>query len=296
MILLTGGSGQVGRSILDHQSALSLPCLAPSSRELDLADRQSITDYLESHKLRAIINAGAYTAVDQAENDIERASAINSDAPATLAQYCKVNLIPLIHISTDYVFSGDKSTSYDEHDATHPLSVYGRTKLAGEQAVLASGCRALILRTAWVASPFGKNFIKTMVRLAQERGEIRVVADQYGSPTGAKDLAEVALTILPQLLNNHAAPQGLYHCTNTGETTWAQLARAVMAASASLGGSSASIVDIATADYPTTAKRPHNSRLSCVKLQRDWGITLRPWQDMVKEVVAAVLHEEGQTL
>ncbi|NDB69659.1 MAG: dTDP-4-dehydrorhamnose reductase, partial [Methylocystaceae bacterium] len=167
-----------------------------------------------------------------------------------------------------------------------------KSKLAGEQAIFASNDRAMILRTSWVVSPYGKNFIKTMLRLAQDRDEIRVVADQYGCPTGAQDLASVVLSILPRLMSDQNAPTGIYHCCNQGETTWAGLARMVIEASAGLGGPKARIIDISTADYPTPAQRPHYSRLSCDRLQKDWEITLRAWQPMVADIVAALLHEK----
>jgi dTDP-4-dehydrorhamnose reductase len=292
MILLTGGTGQVGRSILAQVQAHHGPFFAPSRSELDLSDPQSLQRVLESRDWTAIINAGAYTAVDQAESEPLLADAINANAPATMAQFCQERAIPLIHFSTDYVFAGDASVPYKEEAHTAPLGVYGASKLAGEQAIVTSHARAVILRTAWVVSPYGKNFIKTMLRLAQDREEIRVVADQYGCPTGAADLASVVLSVLPRLLTDKNAPTGIYHCSNQGETTWAGLARAVMDESAGLGGARARIIDITTADYPTPAKRPHYSRLSCDRLQKDWDITLRAWQPMVAEIVAALLQEK----
>ena len=293
MILLTGGTGQVGRSILVHPHAQDLSLVAPSRKDLDLSDASSIERVLKSRNFTAIIHAGAYTAVDQAESEPALADAVNAKAPALLARFCQERAIPIVHFSTDYVFSGEACAPYHEEDATSPLGVYGATKRAGEQAVLASRCRAVILRTAWVVSPYGKNFIKTMLRLAQEREEIRVVADQCGCPTGAPDLAAVVISILPRLLAVPEVPTGLYHCCNQGETTWAGLARAVMNESARLGGPTAKIVEIGTADYPTPAQRPKNSRLSCEKLQHDWGITMRPWQNAVAENVAALLYEKG---
>ena len=292
MILLTGGTGQVGRSILAKVQAHQEPFFAPSRSELDLSDPQSLQRVLESRDWTAIINAGAYTAVDQAESEPLLVEAINAKAPAILAQFCQERAIPLIHFSTDYVFAGDASSPYKEDAHTAPLGVYGASKLAGEQAILASHARAMILRTSWVVSPYGKNFIKTMLRLAQEREEIRVVADQYGCPTGAPDLASVVLSMLQRLMADQNAPTGIYHCCNQGETTWAGLARMVMEESAGLGGPRAPIIDITTADYPTPAKRPHSSRLSCDRLQKDWDITLRAWQPMVADIVAALLREK----
>ena len=293
MILLTGGTGQVGRSLLALAQAQSLPLVAPTRDALDLADPRSIAAYLARQPWSAIVNAGAYTAVDQAEQDQQQAEAINAGAPGQLAAYCQDHAIPLLHLSTDYVFSGDKPSPYLETDATAPLGVYGQSKCNGETAILATACRAAIVRTAWVVSPYGKNFIKTMMRLAQQREEIQVVADQHGSPTGAPDLAQALLVILTRMLHDPQCPGGLYHATNHGETTWAGLARKVMQVSAQRGGPSARIVEIGTEAYPTAAKRPKNSRLNCDRLQQDWGITLRPWPLMVEDCVTALLNEQG---
>ena len=292
MILLTGGTGQVGRSILAKVQAYQEPFFVPSRSELDLSDPQSIQRVLESRDWTTIINAGAYTAVDQAESEPLLAEAINANAPSILARFCHEHAIPLIHFSTDYIFAGDASSPYKEDDDTAPIGIYGASKLAADKAILESHCRAVILRTAWVVSPYGKNFIKTVLRLAQERAEIRVVADQYGCPTGAQDLASVVLSILPRLMADQNAPTGIYHCCNQGETTWAGLARVVMEESTRLGGTRARIIDITTADYPTPAKRPYYSRLSCDRLQKDWDITLRAWKPMVADIVAALLHEK----
>ena len=293
MILLTGGTGQLGRSILANNHFSESALIAPVRQELALENKQSVEDFLSQYTFDAIINAGAYTAVDQAESDVERAKAINEYAPTLFAGYCKKNNIPLIHISTDYVFSGHQDYTYQEFDQTDPLGVYGQTKLAGESAVLASGCRFVILRTAWVVSPYGKNFIKTMLRLASDRDEIRVVSDQRGCPTGAGDLAAVVLKILEKILKNENAPQGIYHYTNQGETSWSELARHVMKVSAKLGGPQATITDIVTAEYPTPAQRPKNSRLNCEKIKRDWQINIRPWQNVVDEIVTDLLNDKG---
>ena len=292
MILLTGGNGQVGRSILAQAQSHHGPIFAPLRSELDLSDPQSIHRVLESQDWTAIVNAGAYTAVDQAESEPLLAEAINANAPSILARFCHERTIPLIHFSTDYVFAGNASSPYSEDADTAPLGVYGATKFAGEQAILDYPYRAVILRTAWVVSPYGKNFIKTMLKLAQDRDEIRVVADQFGCPTGAPDLASVVLSVLPNLISDQNAPIGIYHCCNQGETTWAGLARVVMEESERLGGPKARIIDIATTDYPTPAKRPRYSRLSCDRLQRDWNITLRPWQPMVAEIVSSLLEKK----
>lgn len=300
MILLTGGNGQVGRSILAQAQAQAQahhgPFIAPLRSELDLSDQQSLQHVLESQDWTAIINAGAYTAVDQAESEPLLAEAINAKAPSVLARFCHERAIPLIHFSTDYVFAGDASSPYTEDADTAPLGVYGASKLAGEQAILAYPYRAVILRTAWVVSPFGKNFITTMLKLAQDRDEIRVVSDQFGCPTGASDLASVVLSVLPHLMSGQNTLTGIYHCCNQGDTTWADLARLVMEESARLGGPKARIIDIATADYPTPAKRPRYSRMSCDRLQRDWNITLRPWQPMVAEIVALLLQKKDSFL
>lgn len=289
MILLTGGTGQVGRSILKHENAHLFDIYAPTRSELDLSNTKSIEQCLDSRKWSAIINAGAYTSVDLAENEPILAEYVNVRAPKQLAKYCFEHSIPLIHLSSDYVFSGCSKQPYNELDVPAPLNVYGSTKRNGELVILESKCKFIILRTAWVVSPYGKNFIKTILRLAEERDEIRVVSDQYGCPTGAHDLATVLLSIVEKLKSNPEAPTGIYHCTNEGKTSWANLARFIMDQSSLAGGPTASIIDIHSTDYPTLAIRPQYSCLSTKKIGLEWEIVMRNWQDMVAETVRSIL-------
>jgi dTDP-4-dehydrorhamnose reductase len=284
-ILITGGSGQVGQSLLDLAWPSSFTPVAPSRAELDLADPASISTFLESQHWAGVINAGAYTAVDKAESARDLAFAINAVAPDVIARFCARHTIPLIHISTDYVFSGQGTRPFREEDATGPLGVYGASKLAGEQAVLAAHPKAVVLRTAWVLSAFGHNFLKTMLRLAADRDQLRVVADQFGCPTSAHDLAQTIQTILIRQVKDQDAPHGLFHAVNRGETHWAGLAKEIFAISSQSGGPSAEVIEIPSSDYPTPAKRPANSRLDCAKLLAQYGIEMRPWQQAVHAIV-----------
>ena len=236
-----------------------------------------------------MINAAAYTAVDRAESEIGAAFAINALGPALLAQATKAANIPLIHISTDYVFDGSKTGPYTEDDPVRPLGVYGASKEAGEQAVRTGNPRAIILRTAWVVSARRQNFVKTMLRLGAERPVLRVVDDQHGCPTSAADLARTAAAIALRLIGDKHAPTGNYHFVNGGDTTWCGLARHVFAISAELGGPNPKVDAITTAEFPTPARRPANSRLSTSRLTRDFDIAPRPWQHAVGEIVDALL-------
>jgi len=292
-ILITGGSGQVGQSLLELDWPDSVRLFAPMRGDCDLADPASLAACLESWDWAGVINAGAYTAVDKAESEQAAAWAINANAPEQVARFCADKQIPLIHISTDYVFSGQGTRAWREEDATAPLGVYGASKLAGEQAVLALHPKAVVLRTAWVISAFGHNFLKTMLRLAADRDELRVVADQFGCPTSAHDLATVIRTILLRQLAQTDAPTGLFHSVNAGDTHWAGLARHIFATSRSVGGPFSEVIDIPTSDYPTSAKRPANSRLDCTKLNHHYGLKIRPWTEAVAEIVSRLVDKKG---
>lgn len=278
-ILLTGINGQVGTAIqqaLSH-SALQHELIALDRHGLDLSDPASIERALNAHQPDIIINPAAYTAVDQAESDQDAAFAINAAAAKQLAEGAKRLGIPLIHFSTDYVFDGSKQGAWLESDTPQPLNVYGASKLAGEQAIAASGCAHVILRTSWVYSSGGKNFYLTMRRLLSERDAVNVVDDQFGTPTPAGWLAEVVL----QLLDRWQAGQwhsGIYHCTPTGVTHWLGFAQAIAAQLASEQRLTAQLSGIPSSDYPTPAQRPANSQLCCNKLRDTWAIALPDWQ------------------
>ena len=262
---------------------------APTRQQLDLANADSVRAFFAESSYAAVINAAAYTAVDRAESEIGAAFAANGLGPALLAEATKATKTPLIHISTDYVFDGSQPDVYHEDDPVKPLGVYGASKEAGEQAVRTGNPRSVILRTAWVVSPHRQNFIKTMLRLGAERPTMRVVDDQHGCPTSAADLARAAGAIALRLLEDPSAPNGIYHFVNSGHTTWCGLARQVFATAATLGGPCPKVEAITTAEFPTPARRPANSRLSVAKLAQDFGIVPRPWQDAVDDIVRALL-------
>jgi len=287
-ILLTGGSGQVGTEVVRLAPA-GLNIVAPGRAELDMADPDSIARMVASRPWAAVINSAAYTAVDKAESDIVTAWKVNALGPAALAQATAAAGIPLVHVSTDYVFDGSKDGFYREDDPIAPLGVYGASKQAGEQAVRTGNRRHVILRTAWVVSPHGANFVKTMLRLAQTRPELGVVDDQRGCPTSATDIANTLLTITQRQIASVDAPTGVYHFVNQGEATWCEFARAIFALAAERGHPAPKVNAITTADYPTPARRPANSRLDVAKLAQDYAIVPRPWQAALEEIVATLL-------
>lgn len=289
-ILVAGREGQVARS-LAACSRDGIEVVAAGRPVLDLADAEGIRRAIAATAPDVVVNAAAYTAVDRAESEPEQAHAINAAGAGSLAAACNAAAVPLIHISTDYVYDGSKSSPYVESDPVRPLGVYGATKLAGEQAVAAMCPRHVILRTAWVYSPHGNNFVKTMLRLAGTRPEIGVVADQRGNPTYAPHLAVVILDIARQVKDAGETDRrwGIYHAAGTGDATWCDLAREVFAQSALRGGPVAKVNAITTADYPTPAKRPANSRLDCGKLERTFGVTQPDWRVGVAEAVAALV-------
>ena len=239
----------------------------------------------------AVINAAAYTAVDKAESQPEAAFRLNRDVPAELARACAKAGIPLVHYSTDYVFDGTKPEPYVETDPVNPTGVYGASKAAGEAEVMAAGGAAIILRTSWVYSAVGANFVKTMLRLARDRDEIGVVADQVGRPTWAEDCARGALRAVQAMLGGEVKGPELFHLAGSGDASWADFAEAIFQESAARDGPSARVKPIATADYPTPARRPANSRLDCARITGALGFQPRPWRSGLK-----ACFEELETL
>lgn len=288
--LLTGGSGQVGRSLLEKPLPTGVAVWAPSRDELDLAALPDLVGLLAEKGVTAIISSGAYTAVDKAESEPDLAEAVNGRAPGFLAAAAARLDLPLVHLSTDYVFSGDGDRDWDEDDAVGPTSVYGRTKLEGERAVLASGAKAVVLRTAWVVSLFGSNFVKTMLRLGAERQSLRVVADQFGNPTSAADLADAIVRIVDRLETAEDAKTGVLHFVNAGSTSWHGLAERVFERASRHGAPRPWVEPITTADFPTPARRPANSRLSTRAITVAYGLTPRPWTEAIDEVVDALME------
>ena len=293
-IVVTGGPGQLVLSLAERGPLAGHEVIAVGPPELDLSapDDDAVHAALAAAKPDAIVNAAAHTAVDKAESERDLAFAINAAGAGAVARAAARLDVPLVHVSTDYVFSGDKAAPYLESDETGPTGVYGASKLAGEDAVRASGADFAILRTAWVYSPFGANFVKTMLRLAETRDELGVVDDQRGCPTSALDLADAAIAVLVNLkANPDPSLRGLFHATGSGEGSWADLAAAVFATSAANGGPGAQVNRILTADYPTPAKRPANSRLDCSKLATRHDVRLPDWRKSVEQVTARLVHE-----
>lgn len=290
-ILITGGAGQVGLELQAANWPEDVVIHAPTRAEMDLSDTTSVKGAFAKTPFAAVINSGAYTAVDKAEDEIANAFSANAMGPAVLAEVTRKAGVPLIQVSTDYVFDGSKEIPYVEDDPVGPLGVYGASKLAGELAVRSGNPRSVVLRTAWVLSVHRSNFLKTMLRLAADRPTLRVVEDQHGCPTSARDIADALKTITLRLIADVNAPTGVYHFVNDGETSWAGLAREIFAQSALSGGPSAAVEGIVSADYPTPAHRPSNSRLSTGKLARDYAIKPRPWQAAVAEIIAELNAE-----
>ncbi len=288
-ILVTGGQGQVGLEIARLQWPAGTVAHLPTRAELDIASRDSIAAYLDGRRVDAIINCAAYTAVDRAEAEPELAFRVNGEAPGWLA----ATGVPIVHLSTDYVFDGSKQGAYETDDPVAPLGVYGASKLAGERAVLDSGTRAVVLRTAWVLSAHRHNFLKTMLRLAATTPRLRVVDDQRGCPTAPAPIAATAQAILVRLLDDPAAPLGIQHFVNAGEASGCELAREIFRMSAERGGPVAEVEAITTADYPTPARRPANSRLSTDALRAAYGIEPRYWHAAVTDIIEELLGPAG---
>ena len=285
-ILITGGTGQLGIELLHQSWPSDIEVHAPPREELDLADPQSIEAMVGREAWACVINSAAYTAVDAAESDAGSAFLANCQGPAWLAQATANAGIPLIHVSTDYVFAGDASEPYREDDPISPAGVYGASKAAGEMAVRTINPRSVILRTAWVLSAHRSNFLKTMLRLAADRPALRVVSDQRGCPTSAADIAAALVTIATRHMGDVGAPAGTYHFVNSGEASWHELAVEIFKLSAARGGPTAEVEPIATSDYPTAARRPANSRLATAKIAHDFGISPRDWRAAIADIVA----------
>ncbi|MCY7315324.1 MAG: dTDP-4-dehydrorhamnose reductase [Rubrivivax sp.] len=295
-ILLLGKNGQVGwelqRSLSILGELVACDFDSPGDLKADFSDVDSLPALIRRVRPDAIVNAAAHTAVDKAESEPELARCINATAPGVVAQEAAALGACLVHYSTDYVFDGSGSAPRDEQAPTNPLSVYGRTKLEGEQLIRSSGCRHLILRTSWVYAARGGNFARTMLKLAAEREELKVIADQIGAPTGADLLADVTALALPRLQAD-AACAGTYHCVAGGQTNWHDYARFVIEAARGRGDAIKvapdRVLPIATSAYPTPAQRPLNSRLSTVKLQQQFSVTLPHWQVGVQRLLTEVL-------
>lgn len=283
-IVVTGANGQVGQSI--QTLAVEYPTIQftfLSKEDLSISDKDAVFAFLQQNTPTALINCAAYTAVDAAETAKELALDVNANAVETLASCCKSFDIKFIHISTDYVFDGLSTVPYKETDQTNPVNFYGFSKLEGEHRAFAVNPNAVVVRTSWVYAPFGKNFVKTMLRLMSERPEINVVGDQCGSPTYAPDLAKALITIA---VADQFIP-GIYHFSNDGIITWYDFAKAI----AEISASSCNVNAISTAQYPTPAKRPFYSGLDKSKIQADYGIVLQPWRKSLQTCITQIRKE-----
>lgn len=293
-VLLFGGNGQVGHELRRSLRALGDVVVTTRSGQLPEGARCEVADFDRPDSLAAlvqrvapaiVVNAAAYTAVDKAEDDVDAAFRTNAEAPGVLARACALRDIPFVHYSTDYVFDGQGSRPYREDDPTAPLGVYGASKLAGEDAIRAAGGRHLILRTAWVYGQHGHNFMKTMLRLGAERDELRVVADQVGTPTPAALIADVTT----ELLGLRDAPSGTFHLTPRGETSWHGFAEAILEEALARGliPRAPKVIPVATSDYPTRARRPGYSRLDIGRLEQVLGRALPEWRTGLRQVLGS---------
>jgi dTDP-4-dehydrorhamnose reductase len=292
--LLLGGTGQVGEEL----RALGLPndiqLVSPSRSELDLGDAQSIAKAIAMEQWSAVINAAGYTDVDRAESEEAAAFAINAEAPSRLAAETGLRGIPLLHISTDYVFDGRKGFPYVEGDDVAPLNVYGRSKLVGERAVCAGNPRHIVLRTSWLFSPYRKNFVKTILRLAAERERLTVVDDQRGCPTAARDIAKACRDIAVRCASDPGRPRyGVYHFVGQGEATWFEFAKAIVELASCRLRRVPQVVPIRTVEYPTPAVRPADTRLDCAAIIREFGIKGQPWREALEDTINQLLDNRG---
>lgn len=287
-ILITGSNGQMGASIYRlSQHYPDLTFIFADRSMLDVTAEESIRSFFKRHRVDACINCAAYTAVDQAESETGPAHKVNALAAQMLAEKCKELHLPMIHYSSDYVYHSEINRPYKEEDMTFPQSVYAHTKLAGDKAIIAEHEDAIILRTSWVYSPFGKNFVKTMIRLGQERDTINVVYDQVGTPTYAPDLAKVSLDIMVKLLDEeqaHNMEGGIYHYSNEGVCSWYDFAKAIFEET----GIDCTVVPIESKDFPTPAKRPNFSVLNKSKIKKRMPIQIPYWRDSLKQCIATL--------
>jgi len=293
-ILVTGGGGQLARTIHDRRG--DRPMLRVGRPEFDFDRPETLAVTLDAACPSLVVNAAAYTAVDRAESEPDAARRANADGPGLLAAWCARAGVPLLHISTDYVFDGNKGAPYVETDPTSPGGVYGATKLAGELAALAANPSTIVLRTSWVYAAVGKNFVLTMLNAGLKTDRLRVVGDQIGCPTATQDLADVILAIADRIAAGGWQPEyaGIFHAAGSGWTSWHGLAEAVFAEAARHGRPAPTVEAIATADWPTPVRRPPDSRLDCGRLARVFGLSLPDWpRSVAATIAAATRHADG---
>lgn len=293
-LLVTGREGQLARSLLERARSRNVQTMALGRPDLDLTAPETLEHALDIHQPDFVINAAAYTSVDKAEEDISTAVAVNDHGAGVLASLCASRHIPILHVSTDYVYDGSKDSPYDESDPVNPIGVYGSTKLDGERAVISANPQHLIFRTAWVYSPFGNNFLKTMLRLAETKSEISVVDDQVGSPTYAPHLA---MAILDTVAALHPVQNedrwGIYHAAGAGHASWYQFACEIFRQNAEHGRKHPRVLPITSDKYPSPAKRPANSCLHCDKLGQKFGVRLPNWHVGVSDCLSSLTSDHG---
>jgi len=293
-VAITGRHGQIARAVGERSAAAQAEIVTLARPDVDLRHPAGVLAALRNAKADIVINAAAYTSVDLAESELELARAINVTGAAAVAEAARTLNLPMIYLSTDYVFDGGLDRPYREDDVPHPINQYGRSKLEGEKATAAANSDHAILRTSWVYSPFGKNFLRNMLTAATSRKEVAVVADQIGVPTSAFDIADGLLKVAHNLLAypDSQKMRGIFHMTATGEATWADFAQTIFATSAAAGGPSASVRRIPSSGYPTPAKRPQNSRLDTAKLARIHHVSLPSWQSGLRSCIDRLMCAE----
>jgi dTDP-4-dehydrorhamnose reductase len=286
-ILITGAEGQVGKELVSIAKQHGLDVIAAGRAELEITQLKNIESAIQHHKPDLVINAAAYTAVDRAEEEQDIAYAINRDGAENLASVCKEQDIPLLHISTDYVFDGTNSEAYSEMDAVSPLGIYGISKWQGEEAIRQKLPQHIILRVAWVFGAQGNNFVKTMLRLAKDRDELNVISDQFGGPSPAKDIAKTLISLAETYQKEKTLEWGTYHYCGTEKTNWCNFSKEIFTQAKEKGliNKEIKVHAITTAEYPVPAKRPANSMLNCSKLKNTFGIEMPSWKKALNEVL-----------
>ncbi|MBU4388741.1 MAG: dTDP-4-dehydrorhamnose reductase [Proteobacteria bacterium] len=294
-ILVIGSKGQLGHELLIQGNNFGYEILPADLPDLDITDKTQVKHWLEKFRPSFLVNAAAYTNVDKAETEQNLAFAVNRDGPANLAEICALFKVPLIHISTDFVFDGKKSSPYTESDPVSPLSIYGKSKQEGENEVRSRLKKHIILRTAWLYGVHGQNFVKTMLRLGKEKEVINVVADQFGSPTSAADLAAAILNIISRIKYSGDINWGTYHYCGLGITTWHGFAEEILNLTRHyISIKTKNVKPISTAEYPTKAIRPPFSALDCGLIKKNFEISLKPWQDSLKTVIRQLCQKETE--
>ena len=287
-ILVTGSNGQLGRE-LQRAVPSEWSVTAIGTADCDITDSAAVATLIEGLRPDVVVNCAAYTAVDKAEMERETADAVNWHAVENLARVAASVDAALVHISTDYVFDGESHKPYRESDPTAPINHYGAGKLRGEQAIAESGCRGVVIRTQWLYSPYGKNFVKTMLRLAEQQREVRVVADQHGCPTAADDLAEAIVAILPEVVADNTLRGEVFHFASRGEATWCEFAEEIFR----VAECDCRAVAITTDDYPTAARRPRNSVLDCSKICERFGLTQPDWRESLRRNIERIKKNDN---